>query len=223
MAKLPAIAGLKEEYKLTENIYPMIDNFLKERCIEDEKYFILLDANQTIAFMSGRILDIKTAKEIIPIQRTEKGLDSWEKKEVVNNQQAICKNESINNEENEVAVVISFSRDILNDVKAYLLEEKRKIGRIIDIRLAKINSSSVVDGTHAWELANQIKNIIDNRELSEKRSLLHIFMSCPNSVVFLLARYSLPFGKIQLYEYDFSGESTHTYYPTIMFPFDKKY
>lgn len=211
---------LKANYQWDKDIYPSIKKFIEDRCIEDKEYSILIDANPTIAFMSGRILDIKTGRKITLIQRVENGLTVWKKKEKGDYSEAICTNEIINTTGNEVAVAISFARDILSDVKDYLFKKKIEVGRIIDIRLNAIDSSSVVDGTHAWKLANQVKNLIDNRKSDEKHNVLHIFMACPNAVVFTLARYSLPFGKIQVYEYDFLRAKTGTYYPTLMFPTD---
>lgn len=160
-------------------------------------------------------------RKITPIQREAEGLTVWEKKknaDYADYPEVIYTNEIINTTGNEVAVAISFSRDILSDVKDYLSKEKIEVGHIIDIRLSTIDSSSVVDGTHAWKLANQVKNLIDNRKSDEKDNVLHVFVACPNSVVFILARYSLPFGKIQFYEYDFLKAKTGTYYPTLMFP-----
>lgn len=71
------------------------------------------------------------------------------------------------------------------------------------MRLLLIGSASVQDGAHAWQLANQIKDIVDSRKLKEKRGTLHIFSRCPNALVFLLGRYSLSFRKTVLYDYDF--------------------
>ncbi|KDE69731.1 hypothetical protein FUSO7_11305 [Fusobacterium necrophorum BFTR-2] len=208
---------LKLEYQWEKTIYPLIKNFITKKCLEDKEYHILLDANPTIAFMTGRILDMKTAIKIVPKQREENGLKVWEKKEGKENYpKAIYSEDIINNTVNDVAIVISFSRDIISDVKEYLIEEKKEVGRILHFRLESTDSSSVIDGTHAYQLTNQIKNIIDQRKLSEKRSILHIFMACPNAIVFLLARYSLSFGKVQLYEHDFKGEKNSSYYPTMM-------
>lgn len=71
--------------------------------------------------------------------------------------EAQIENLEIDNLNDDVAVVIEFSREILNDVKEYIYEEELKIRRIIDVKLFTADSSSVLDGRHAWCLANQIK------------------------------------------------------------------
>ncbi len=76
---------------------------------------------------------------------------------------------------------------------------------------------SVRDGNHAGHLVNQIKDEIDKRRLREKRAVLHLFASCPISIIFMLSRYSLSFGKIQLYEYDLQKSNLGTYFPTVLF------
>ena len=172
----------------------------------------------------GRLLDIKAGKDIVPLQRTETGVKVWAKESKTMKYPKVDIDEKVMDEfENDVAIVISLSREIFGAVKEYLDEEKMKIGRIISCKFENVNSSSVLDGTHAWLIANQIKNIIDNRSKIERQGKLHIFMSCPNAIVFLLARYSLNFGKIQLYEYDFEGQRTRTYYPTVMFPIKEEF
>lgn len=211
---------LKAHSQWDKTIYPLLKQFIEDRCSEKKDYQILLDASPTIAFMSGRLLDMKTARKIDPIQRTEQGLTVWEKKvEEKNYPEAICNESLVNDKEADVAVAIGFSRDIFNDVKEYLEKEQIKVGKILNYKLETTDSSSVIDGNHAWQLANQIKNQIDKRNGNEKRGVLHIFMACPNAIVFILARNSLSFGKVQLYEHDFLRERNGSYYPTAMLPF----
>ena len=215
---------LKEEYQWEDTIYPMLKEFLVANCQEDKEYNIQLEANSTIAFLAGRILDIKSAKDIAPVQRTDSRIVKWNKTDSdIPYPQAICTSKILDCEKNDVAVVIGISREIFNDVEEFLLLEKEKIGRIIDIRLETTDSANVIDGMHAWHIANQIKNEIDKRVLKEKQGILHLFFSCPNSIVFLLGRYSLPFGKIQLYEYDFNKQSSCTYYSTMKLPVKEEF
>lgn len=210
---------LKNGYKWKANIYTELKNFFdKEVNDSDKDYHIRFEANPTIAFMAGRILDIKSGISIIPCQRTEKGIVPWNNLKTDSTYtEAQIENLEIDNSNDDVAVVIEFSREILNDVKEYIYEEELKIRRIIDVKLFTADSSSVLDGRHAWCLANQIKNVIDGRKLKEKRGVLHLFLACPISVVFVLSRYSLSFGKVQMYEYDFMKTNTCTYFPTLLF------
>lgn len=215
---------LKEEYTWEGTIYPMIKEYLSTNCQSDKEYSIQIEANPTIAFLAGRTLDIKTAKDFSPVQRTDKGIIKWSKTESdIQYPQTICASKILDDEKNDVAVVIGISREIFNDVEEFLLLGKEKIGRIIDIRLETTDSANVIDGRHAWLIANQIKNEIDKRVLKEKQGILHLFFACPNSIVFLLGRYSLPFGKIQLYEYDFNKQRTCTYYSTMTLPVKEEF
>ena len=215
---------LKEEYTWEGTIYPMIKEYLSTNCQSDKEYSIQIEANPTIAFLAGRTLDIKTAKDFSPVQRTDKGIIKWSKTESdIQYPQTICASKILDDEKNDVAVVIGISREIFNDVEEFLLLGKEKIGRIIDMRLETTDSANVIDGRHAWLIANQIKNEIDKRVLKEKQGILHLFFACPNSIVFLLGRYSLPFGKIQLYEYDFNKQRTCTYYSTMTLPVKEEF
>lgn len=215
---------LKDDYTWEDTIYPMIKDFLSTNCQGDKEYSIQIEANPTIAFLAGRTLDIKTAKDIAPVQRTDNGIIKWNKTDSdIQYPQTICTSKILDDEKKDVAVVIGISREILNDVEEFLVLEKEKIGRIIDIRLETTDSANVIDGMHAWLIANQIKNEIDKRMLKEKQGILHLFFACPNSIVFLLGRYSLPFGKMQLYEYDFNKQRTCTYYSTMTLPVKEEF
>lgn len=215
---------LKNEFQWDKIIYPILKEYI-ESCFSDDKdYYIQLETNPSIAFTSGRILDIKAGKKIIPMQRGENGVAVWEKME--DNKQypePIAEEQTFDTNCTDVAIIIGFTRNIYNDVIEYFKEEKKEIGRIINITLETSDSASVFDGTHAWNLSNKIKNLIDARNLSEKRNVLHLFAACPNSIMFILGRYSLSFGKIQLYEYDFNKLRTCTYYPTMKFPLKEEY
>ena len=215
---------LKEGYHWEETLYPILKDFLVTNFQDDKEYSIQLEANPTIAFLAGRILDIKTGKDITPVQRTDNGVVKWDKKNIETKYpQVICTNKIIDNEKKDVAIVIEISREIFNDVEEFLLAEKKEIGRVIDIRLQTTASNNVIDGTHACRLVDQIKNEIDKRLLIEKKGVLHLFFSCLNSIVFLLGRYSLSFGKIQLYEYDFLKQRTCTYYSTMVLPVKEEF
>mgnify|MGYP004516358189 FL=1 len=205
------------------NIYKNLQEFLSEACVESKAYYLQLEANTSIAFMAGQILDIKAGKDITPIQRTEYGVNKWRKTIYCDNYpEAIYVSETIDDQNVDVALVIEFARNIYQDVLEYIEEDKLSIGRVIRFKLPISGSASVQDGAHAWKLANQIKDIVDSRKLKEKRNTLHIFSACPNALMFLLGRYSLSFGKTILYEYDFMKQRTCTYYPTISLPYQEE-
>lgn len=215
---------LKNEYTWEGNIYPVIKEYLSKNCQSDKEYRIQIEANPTIAFLAGRTLDIKIAKDILPVQRTDNGIINWSKTDNdMDYPQTFCTSRILDDEKNDIAVVVGISREILNDVEEFLILAKEKIGRIIDIRLKTTDSANVIDGMHAWLIVNQIKNEIDKRALREKQGILHLFLACPNSIVFMMGRYSLSFGKIQLYEYDFNKQRTCTYYPTMKLPVKEEF
>lgn len=210
---------LKDDFSW-EGLYPIINKYVSSICVGDRTFYCQLETNFTIAFMVGRILDIKAGKDIVPVQRTDNGIKIWRPEEKVVNEypKADISDINLDDSSKDVAVVIEFSREILNDVKEYIANSKLNIGRIINIRANNVESKAVKDGTHALILSNQIKNEIDKRKSEEKLARLHLFVSCPISIVFHLGRYSFSFGKVQMYDYDMLKIGTGTYYPTVMFP-----
>lgn len=210
---------LKEDHDWNDDIYPLLQERIMPIFMENKKYSLLLDTTQTIAFAIGRILDIKAGKKIIPLQRMSDGVVKWDKLGSANDYPRLIKKEiEVDTNNGDVALVLTTSRTIIGDVMEYIQEEDISIGRVIELELENKGSDAVVDGAHAWFLCNEIKDIIDSRTFKEKKNVLHLFVSCPNAMLFILGRYSLSFGKVQLYEYDLNKARNCTYYPTIKFP-----
>jgi hypothetical protein len=76
----------------------------------------------------------------------------------------------------------------------------------------------VQSGAHAAALAQDLANLIDSRSPGEKRRVLHILGSAPNSFFLYLGSKAQGFGEIQLYEYDLEKEGNKTYQPSLHLP-----
>ena len=113
------------------NIYKNLQEFLSEACVENKAYYLQLEANTSIAFMAGQILDIKAGKDITPIQRTEYGVNKWSNTIYCDNYpEAIYVSETIDDQNVDVALVIEFARNIYQDVLEYIEEDKLSIVNI---------------------------------------------------------------------------------------------
>ena len=116
----------------------------------------------------------------------------------------------------DVALAVSITRPVLDDVQIYLEDSALQVGRIIPMTVPEPSGTSVNNGAHALALAQSISHRIESRTLPEKRGTLHLFIAAPNVVLFFLGQSARNFRRVQLYEFDFDRESK--YYPSIRLP-----
>jgi hypothetical protein len=131
--------------------------------------------------------------------------------------------EELREENLDVALVLSVTHDIYDDVKYYISKEEINVSRIINCQInGSQSSSSVVDGYHAKMLADSISKIVKKRIFEEKQNKLHIFSASPVALMFFLGQISRSFGRLIIYEYDFEGLENSSYFPSFELPVKKK-
>ena len=210
---------IKDEYDWNEDIYKKVKSFLITNTSSEEKYQIYLDTHATIAFAAGRVLDSKSGIDIFPVQKTStEGMKLWNinlSSEKSYAGWSVC-TEVLNDNEHNTAIVFNISHDIKNNVIEYIKDNNLSIGRVYNCKIEGVKATigAVEDGTHAWELASSVYDILSRRTSCERQSTLHIFASAPNGFMFLLGKNSRMFGECLLYEYD---SKTGLYSPSIKF------
>ena len=210
---MPFLEGrtLKTEENYTwkmidEKIVDFIKNNIKAEC----EYYVELLTSYSVIFMAGKNMRSITGIKFTPVQRTIEGKFYWDLKNVSDCMEDEFQKNSIeldkeireDKSREDVAVVISATRDILNSVTKYIEENKKDISRVYEYKLPKMGFLSVKSGYHAWKLAHQISSDLDSLSEKEKRGCLHIFSACPMSLIFNLGKMSSTYGKIQFYEYN---------------------
>ena len=125
----------------------------------------------------------------------------------------MCQVEELGNQKT-IAVVIGFPRDILQDVKTYILDQKIEVGKILNfVPKDQVSQTFVRNGDHSMVLAQYISDEI----LKYKADRILLFPSCPGSVCFMLGQISRPFRHVTMYEYDFNNRYEGSYFPTYTF------
>ncbi|WP_298836046.1 SAVED domain-containing protein [Clostridium sp.] len=169
------------------------------------EYCIDISAHYTIAYYLGLVLSSKSGKKAYVNQRGIGGINPWRPwTEENKNEYKMFDVESseIDNQSNDIAICISATINIFNDVKEYIGANDIKVKKMVNFSFTdKSGNLSVVNGEHAFKLAQQIKNVLNNRTLLEKNGQLHLFFSAPVSLVFFLGQISFLFRNINLYEY----------------------
>lgn len=196
-----------------------IEPFFKEHLYPGQDYRLYLDVHLTLAFYFGYLLDSKSGVLAIPYQSTN-GSVLWgpEKQNGVSYPPANIQVRSQSGEGDDILVLNISNSNILNDVEAYIRTHHMKVHNIYNVTLKDSGQSSVLDGYHARSIANDIKTSLSNRNVEQKRTIIHIFASAPSAFMFLLGQVSKSFGSISLYEFDLERQNGGTYSHSLDLP-----
>jgi hypothetical protein len=201
--------------KVLVNLNDFLQQTLNNRCL----YALHLDCHLSIAFAAGYFIGTKSGFEVAPVQKTLQGKKIWR----INNITRSVSNlwvfsEKKTREENgDVALFISITHPIENDVHDYIKTSLSNITREITCSLQSgSNNNAISDGQHAFQLAvDLVQWLRQNRSPEEKQAVLHIFSAAPNGFLFLLGQQATVLGNIQLYEHNFENPSGNDYQPSI--------
>lgn len=201
-----------------------LDTFLCQNVDSKYSHMIYNAVPYAVAFLTGqRIYQNRRSSTIDPVQILADGSKKyWGKedgKEITNPENFTITRTVIDNEQFDVAIVISITYAIENAVKMTLANSKTNIGKIIHFQLDQTGSDSVRSGSHAWLLAQSIDKVVRNRSEKEKEGCLHIFVSSPISIMYHLGKLSKMYGEIQLYEFD---PVTRSYFKSVHFPLENE-
>lgn len=83
---------------------------------------------------------------------------------------------------------------------------------------SRIRPTGLKDGTHAFQLTQELKGRIGDRSAEERRGTLHLLAAAPNAFIFFLAQQARTFGRTVLYEHWLGSGKVGHYYPSLTFP-----
>lgn len=206
-----------------EAIIPKVLDFLSQMH-PGSSYELRMDTHSSIAFLAGFCLPSKSGIDIIPTQKTLGFKSVWHVRPA-KAQSPLPPNSwtiestPMNPGQPEVALALSVTHDVREDVRLYVKNNLQSVGRILELTVVPSPSStSVRDGTHALMLAQAVEAEIRKRTPSERSSRLHIFVSGPNAFVFFLGQLAHSFGGCLIYEYDFETNAAGAYMAAISLP-----
>ncbi len=204
-----------------QEIYPCLATFLKKAVASRPEIYLNFAAHQSIAFAAGYLLDVQAGIQMTVSQRTagktvdwrlddspDPGAWTWE----------VHENE-LDSEQKDIALAISPTRSTQTSVESYIKKRGLRVANILEFKPpAGPSTMSVVNGRHAFQLAEAISNKIYQLTPGDWPGMFHLFYAGPNGLLFFLGRLSRGPRRIQLYEYDFDGRGTKTYMPSLVFP-----
>lgn len=200
-------------------VLPDVASFLKDASpsLRTGEHHLLLECHSSVAFLAGYELDRKSGAQVFPVQKGVRK-STWKPGTSTSTANtAWATTTSAVGSGNDVAVVVSVSRDALADVKAYA-NGSSVIGTVVDARpAAGVGQRAVVDADHAIALADSLAEVI-RAHRPQNGATTHLFIAAPNALAFFLGQHRGALGKIQLYEFDFEAERGGSYSPSILLP-----
>lgn len=187
-------------------ILPELRTFFSREVVANTAIELELQSHSTLAFTSGYLIEPKAGVQVGIRQRGVRGREVWRlaADRTTSSTSEIVVAEEVLGEKDIVACAVGITHDIGPDVRKFLSDQGHA-GRLLLISVPKPNATAVSDGNHAYSLAEGIIREIKARRASGWSGPLHLFMSVPNGLAFLLGQIARTLGEIQLYEFDFGG------------------
>lgn len=215
---------LQEKHSWQTTIFKEVDGFFKQCLDSSQPLSLILDCHSSISFACGYLLDTKCGLDISVLQHPRNGKRiNWHPNTGNNdypNPLWSIEEQNINSDGSELAVGISVTHDVANDLILHTTNSVSNVSRALHL---KINPSagydSIKDGKHAALLATDIVKLIrGNATTKERQGIIHLFIAAPNALVFFLGQVARSIGAVQLYEYNFGRSLPGDYQPTLKVP-----
>lgn len=195
--------------------------FLSRQVKEDLPLDLIVNAHQSVAFALGYLLEAKAGIETSFYQRGQAGIEKrewrWGDGTVpAGDLWRPFEPQLRDSEVDDLALAISVTQPTLTKVQEYLTTSGLAVHALYHAEVPLPAQDSVESGAHAARLAQTLHNSFYGRESRLRRGTLHLFGAAPNAFFFFLGRLAIPWGRIQLYEFDFRGNGDQTYSPSIL-------
>lgn len=201
------------------SVLPDVTSFLKDASssLRTGESHLLLECHSSVAFLAGYELDRKSGTQVFPVQKGVRK-SVWKPGGSPSAANSAWTTTVIHvGTGDDVAVVVSVSRDALADVKVYA-DRVSTIGTIVDARPAcGIGQRVVADADHAVALADTLAEVMRTYR-PKSAGTTHLFIAAPNAFAFFLGQHRGGLGNVQLYEFDFEGKQGGSYEPSIHLP-----
>lgn len=203
-------------------IFSQVRGFLAKYEATTRRHHLLLDAHASIAFAAGYCLEVKSSANVMPVQKFQNRTQVWDPRQTANSSSYtgwINNDYATGSGGSDVAIAISITHKVLDDVTVYVARHLPHVGRIIECYPEpEPSSTAIIDAGHAYWLAQKLAAILKLRAASERSATVHLFAAAPNAFMFFLGQMARSFGACVCYEFDFDTSKPGAYQPSIRFP-----
>lgn len=214
---------IREDRLWLEAVLPELRSFLQLHTAPGHRVDLVFAAHATVAFAAGWVLDAKSGLEVAISQPTsETGTNTWSADDgtALAGDQPLWERRPdvlLDGTLPDVALALGISREVVDEVRAFIAAKGLPIGRIVDaVPAGGPGFRSVAGGAHALQLALALSHRARERQPHERSGRLHVFAATPNALPFHLGRLSRAWGGITLYEYAFGATESYARYRASM-------
>lgn len=209
---------LQDGREWQRDIRPKVEAFLRAAVKKSPKLRLILDAHASIAFLSGAVLDLKSAVQTQLVQKGRVGARIWRADDdtAATGARFNIAEETVGTGR-DLAVAISVAQPATPQARAYVAAQLPDVGRLISFNLPSgPGQQSVAGGEHAAALAEQISNHLRDVTAGDPDAMVHIFAAAPNSLLFFLGQHHQAIAPCIVYEFDFDRKAHKTYQPSFV-------
>jgi hypothetical protein len=201
---------VKEASLWQSEILPRLQKFFSSEIKPGSAIDLELQTHASLAFATGYLVEPKAGVKVGVRQRSIGGIERW----AVENPGTTAEMPVVNASERSfgggdgLACAFSVTHDIRESVSSHLSKDGFT-GRLLELTLESQSQTAVANGHQAYQLAS-----VMTREIAARRgssaSPVHLFLSAPNGLVFLVGQLSRALGEVQLYEFDFGSTKEYS-------------
>lgn len=204
---------LKPGEDWTLAVQPVVESFLAGVKQSERRIRLFMDVHTSIAFLAGRCLGLKSGLTVELVQKGRTGTTVWRADDGKDDVSANVTIEQVHTGP-DIALVLSFSRNAMDDVREYVAAKQPSIGRILHITPPEgTGQNSVAGGAHAARLADDIASAVAKSRIPFG-ARVHVFSAAPNALNFFLGQHAESMGECVFYEFDFNRRVDGSYLPT---------
>lgn len=209
---------LRDDRDWQEDIGPRVRAFLGSATKRSSRLKLILDAHQSIAFLSGAVLDLKSGVDVSLVQKGRVGTRTWRADDgTQKSAPALTSAISSAGDGSEIAVAVGISQAVEPYARAYVAKSLPSVGRLLNFAFPEgAGQQNVAGGGHAALLAEQIANEVRAAKAGDPDATVHLFCACPNSLLFFLGQQHRGFAPCIVYEFDFDRQGNKTYQPSFV-------
>ncbi|WP_439233976.1 SAVED domain-containing protein [Klebsiella quasipneumoniae] len=198
-----------------DSILPVVTEFLVtiRQAERGNRIRLFLDVHTSIAMLAGKCLGAKSnvAVEIVQKGKIETSVwsanDGGEIHPTISNIETLCDGQ-------DIAIVLSITRNALLDAREYIETNLPEVGRILHFTPeAGYGFQSITSGAHASALAEFVADAFSAARVKVKANV-HIFSAAPNAVNFYIGQQTDFMGSCIFYEFDFNRQRDGSYIPS---------
>ena len=209
---------LQEGREWQRDIRPKVENFLAAAVKKCAKLRLIMDAHASIAFLVGKVLDLKSGVESQMIQKGRVGTRTWRVDDgSASEGTGFAVEEEQMDGGRDIAIALSVSQPTTAHVRAYIQRNLMDVGRYISFEMPTgPGQRTVVGGEHASALAEQVSNRVRVVKVNDPDAVVHIFAAAPNALLFYLGQHHQGIEPCVVYEFDFDRQAHKTYQPSFV-------